>query len=89
MSKAIKFPEANDVFKCPEDMQDCNDLHVLRTLDPLRTYEDEMGIAVPFPIVISCWEFTHEELMEIASTGKVYLVIWGNRLPPVSLIHKL
>ena len=35
-------------------------------------------------ITISCWQLSEEELAEVASTGVVWLHIWGHQ-PPVSV----
>jgi hypothetical protein len=37
------------------------------------------------PVVVSCWKPTAEELAEIQRTGRVWLVIYGQTMPPVSV----
>ena len=37
------------------------------------------------PVVISCWKPTKEELAEINRTGRVWLVVQGETMPPVHL----
>lgn len=44
-----------------------------------------MGI----PMVISCWKITQDELAEFQRTGKIWLMVVGNTMPPVMLtVHK-
>jgi hypothetical protein len=37
------------------------------------------------PVVISCWKLTKEELEEVNRTGRVWLMVWGESMPPVAL----
>lgn len=37
------------------------------------------------PIMISCWKITKEELEILAKTGRIWLTICGNLVPPVRL----
>ena len=37
------------------------------------------------PVVISCWKLTKEELDLINKTGRVYLTVLGETMPPVAL----
>lgn len=69
------FPEENLVLGKPSDMKidDCTPLCVKRTMRG------------EFPIVISCWKLTKEELNEINKTGKVWLTVLGTTMPPVIL----
>lgn len=34
---------------------------------------------------ISCWKLGEEELEEVKRTGKIYLLVVGNRHPPVAV----
>lgn len=70
------FEGSNFTYKKPEGMSDdqCGDLPVFRGTDPAGT-----------PVIISCWTFSYEDLQEIAKTGRIYLSIVGNAMPPVSL----
>ena len=72
----IDFPESNFTFKRPADMtpEECGDLLVFKGLDTLG-----------LPIIISCWELSEEDKIRIAETGKVWLTICGNGMPPVGL----
>jgi len=37
------------------------------------------------PLVISCWKLTKEELAEINETGRVWLTILGETMPPAAV----
>ncbi len=73
---ATSFDESNLALGKPDDMthDECEALSVWRGLS-------ESGQ----PLVISCWKTTREELAEIARTGRVWLVVYGNTMPPVAL----
>lgn len=70
------FKESNTVFGKPADMTDeeCMDL-------PVWAGKDGLG----FPVIISCWKFSKEDLEEIQRTGCIWLSITGQGMPPVSL----
>lgn len=72
----IEFKESNFTLGKPETMTDeeCAPLHVFRGHDTNNK-----------PVIISCWQFSKEDLEEIARTGKMYLQISGHAMPPVSL----
>jgi hypothetical protein len=67
------FDEANTVLDKPADMthDQCESASVCRT-----QYDDGT------PVVISCWRVTKEELEEIQRTGRVWLTIVGQTMPP-------
>jgi hypothetical protein len=73
MSEPASFAESNGVLSRPPDMTDdeCAPLSILRA---------SIG---PYPAVISCWKLTAEELAEINRTGRVWLVVLGETMPPV------
>lgn len=73
MAVPTSFAESNTVLGRPGDMTDeqCSCLSVLRTHG-----DDGM------PWVISCWKLTAEELAEINRTGRVWLVVAGQTMPP-------
>jgi hypothetical protein len=75
------FKESNFVFTKPKDMTDeqCFDLPVWKGNAPC----DEAGNQLP--VIISCWKLSKEDLEEIQNTGKIWLSITGNGMPPVSL----
>jgi hypothetical protein len=70
------FEGSNFTFTKPKDMTDeqCSDLTVFKG-------KTEDG----FPVIISCWRFSKEDLETIKETGCIYLSINGNCMPPVSL----
>jgi hypothetical protein len=72
----VDFPERNFVYGKPLGWTDeqCSDLPVFKgnTTDG-------------FPVIISCWKFSKEDLEEIQRTGKIYLSITSDGMPPVSL----
>lgn len=37
-----------------------------------------------FPGVITCWKLTKEEVDELISTGRLWITIMGNVIPPIS-----
>ncbi len=37
------------------------------------------------PVIVSCWELSDEELEELARTKKLWLLIYGNGMSPVSI----
>lgn len=70
------FPQSNFVFTKPKDMTDeqCMSLPVCNT-------KDQEG----FPVIISCWKLSKEDLETINKTGEIWLSITGRGMPPVSL----
>lgn len=78
---AIDFPERNKVFTKPAGQTDeqCSDLCVW--VGPVTI--DEAGTQVP--AIISKWQFSKEDLEEIARTGHIWLSITGTGMPPVSI----
>lgn len=71
------FPQSNHVFDKPAGMTDrlCEALCVFCGVNPEG-----------FPIVVSCWKPTAEELAEINRTGRVWLMTWGRTMPPVTVL---
>ena len=66
------FEESNCVLSRPDSISDeeCGPLCVCRTV------QGEL------PVVVSCWKLTAEELAEINRTGRVWLGIVGETMPP-------
>lgn len=64
MMPAVDFPEANFTFSKPTDMTDeqCMPLQVWRGLDENN-----------YPLIISKWTLSAEDLAEIQKTGSIYL----------------
>lgn len=75
------FPQQNFIFSKPKDMTDeqCMDLSVWKG----ETTDFETG--QDFPVIISCWKLSKEDLDEIQKTGVVWLSITGKGMPPVSM----
>lgn len=71
------FEGENCVLDPPKGMSldDCEVLNVFRGV----------GHNNNIPIVISCWKPDKAELEEIIKTGRVWLVIMGNTMPPAFL----
>lgn len=76
----IEFPQRTRTFGKPEGWkdEDCYGLPVSETY--YLNSEDKR-----VPCLISCWEFTPEDIVEFQKTGKVYLSITGTGMPPVSI----
>lgn len=70
------FPERNKIFTKPKQMTDeeCMEL-------PVWKGKDTKG----FPVIISKWRLSKEDLEEINRTGEIWLSITGNGMPPVNL----
>lgn len=70
------FDEENFILDPPKGM----------TQDQCESISVFMGYTQQrLPIVVSCWKITKEELEKIISTGRVWLVIAGEGMPPVHL----
>ena len=67
----IKTDTCNSIYT----LEGCNDLPVTKYVNENN---GEEGIE-------SCWELTPEEIKMIQETGRVYLYIQGNIVPPVLL----
>ena len=67
--KAIQTKTTNTVYT----LEGCNDLPATKYV-----FEDTKEEGVE-----TCWELTAEEVERIGETGKIYLNILGNRVPPV------
>jgi hypothetical protein len=68
------FDETNIVLSKPDDMESdiCSVLSALHT-------QTNKGM----PVLISCWKITAAELVEINKTGRVWLTVCGNQMPPI------
>ena len=67
--KPIETETTNAVYT----LEGCNDL-------PVTKYNN---ISNGEPGVESCWELTPEEIDRVQATGRIYLYIQGNIVPPV------
>lgn len=75
MAEACGFDESDAVLGPPPGMsaEECQALQILRISDGTH------------PIVVSCWKLTKDELDEINRTGRVWLMIWGETMPPAAV----
>lgn len=70
------FDEANLSLGPPEGMTEDE----VRTLRVWRGTDEDM-----LPVVISCWKPTQEEIDEIQKTGRVWLRLYGQSMPPAAI----
>ena len=71
--KPVDFPQSNATLTPPANMtaEECESLHVHRD---------------PRGFLISCWELSGEEMMEILQSKRVWLWVWsGQSQPAVSV----
>lgn len=66
------FPEANAILGPPRGSteDDVGSLFVWRGL-----YDGKR-------VVLSCWRLSQEELEEVKRTGRVWVYLWGESMPP-------
>ena len=69
--KPVQTETCNSVYT----LEGCQDLPVTKYI---HSNSKEEGVE-------SCWELTPDEIKQIQETGKVYLYIQGNVVPPVLL----
>lgn len=72
------FDQSNHVLGPPQGM----------TEEQVTSLSVFRGVAGDAPVVISCWKLTKEELEELKRTGRVWLWIWGQTMPPAALTIK-
>lgn len=77
MMPSLDFPEANFTFSKPKSMTDEECL-------PLQVWKGNDGAG--FPVIISKWSLSAEDLEEINKKGSIYLMITGTGMPPVTLM---
>ena len=67
MARGVSIKGGNLTMKAPAGEEDrVNDLHVFRNRG----------------CVITAWQFSLEELLEIKRTGRIYIAFWGQGMPP-------
>jgi len=78
--QGVSFPQQTTVYGKPAGWkdEDCYGLPVAQTV--YLKSEDK-----PEACLISCWQLSPEELIEVQKTGKVYLSITGAGMPPVCI----
>lgn len=93
MASPIDFPERNDILRKPADWDNCSDLYIHRGCDMDMPIVDKEGKQVLkngqpyfYPLIISCWQLTEQEIHEIIRTGKVYAIFWGDSHPAFSMV---
>lgn len=71
------FDESNHVLGAPRSMahDECEPLSVCLAKQS-NSGQD---------VVISCWKFTPEELEQVQKTGRIWLGVFGETMPPVWL----
>jgi len=69
------FKQQNAVFEKPNDM----------TEDQCGSLPAFKGDAYGRPIILSCWKLSDDEIEQIKHTGRIWLSVTGNIMPPVSL----
>lgn len=73
---ATAFDEENLLLERPTSMNE----------DECTTLPVWYGVATNgAPTIVSCWKLTKEELEEINRTGRVWLMVLSNGMPPVAL----
>jgi hypothetical protein len=79
MAFPVNFPDANDVLGKPPSMteEQCMDLPIFRG-------HTNLGGTPPLitSLLVSCWEFTDEEINEIIRTKRAYLGCVGVKTHP-------
>lgn len=72
------FPEETHILSKPPGMTDeeCSPLSVC------RTFQGDV------PVVVSCWKLTQLDMDYILKHKRVWLVVYGVSMPPVSLTGK-
>lgn len=68
-------PIKTDTYNAVYTLEGCNDLPVTKYI---HENSGEAGVE-------SCWELSPDEIKQIQETGKVYLYIQGEVIPPVLL----
>jgi hypothetical protein len=67
--KPVTFQGANRLFRGPEGSD----------IQPLPAFDEGQGF------IVSCWEPSPEDLAALAAGGRIWLVVLGNKHPPVQL----
>ncbi len=75
---ATAFDEETSVLGPPKGMTEDE----VFSLSVAQTHTKDGGV----PVTISCWKPTTEEWEEMKRTGRVWLVIMGQSMPPVMVV---
>lgn len=70
------FAESNKILNPPDEMtpDQCEPAQVWT--GPIRGGDI---------VTITCWKITRDELREIQRTGRVWLLCWGQSMPPAAV----
>lgn len=75
--EAASFPGENCLLSKPDcmDVDECDMISV------------QLGrLESGYPVILSCWKVTAEEIEAMKRTGRVWLMVLGTQMPPVMLI---
>lgn len=79
--KAIDFPESNFTYTVPQELP--NDVDPESFYD-LHCYK---GVTADgLPLVLSCWEFTDEDIEFIVKNRKIWQMTYATRIAPMTLL---
>lgn len=75
--QATNFKESNQVIGPPKGVSE----------DDVQSINAWAGPMPPenWPVMITCWKPSKEELQEVIDTGRVWLHVYGHVMPPVSV----
>lgn len=74
--EASSFKEANAIMGPPPGL----------TEDEVISLSVWRGLSGRHKVVISCWKLTQAELEEVNQTGRVWLYLWGESMPPACVM---
>lgn len=72
--KPVKFEQANFDWGAPQGQEE--------NVGSMPAYKGTEG-GTNWPVSISCWELSQEEMEEVKRTGKVWLRVYGPQRHPV------
>ena len=72
---STSFKESNHVLDTPKGSQiNCDALSVF-----VGQTDDQT------PVVVSCWKLTKDEIDDLLKTGRLWCIIVGQTMPPITL----
>ena len=79
MAVPTSFAESNAVLDKPPSMSydECAAISIMRGSVGLGGTENRM------PVVMTCWKLTQEELDDINRTGRIWVLVCGETMPPM------
>lgn len=75
MAFATSFEESNNVISLREDAE-------IQGVEPLSVFQGP-DITSGFPVTISCWKLSAEELEEVVRTKRIWVVVLGMTTFPI------